>query len=95
MALAGNTKSYKEAQAALQSLSFLSMIPMFVQLLDIKSNMLDLIPLVNCGLALNRVITNDFSMSSLLVMLASTIFYIALVILYISKQYKSEKTLFG
>jgi len=95
MALAGNTKSYKEAQSALQSLSFLSIIPMFVEMLDIKSNMFDYIPLVNCGLALNRVLTNDFTITSLLAMLISTIIYIVIIIMYISKQYKSEKTLFG
>ncbi len=95
MALAGNTKSYKEAQAALQSLTFLSMIPMFLELLDINSKYFDIIPLANCGLALNRVLTNDFTLSSLLVMLISTLIYIVLIIMYISKQYKSEKTLFG
>ncbi len=95
MALAGNTKSYKEAQSALQSLTFLSMIPMVIEMLDIHVAFLDLIPLANCGLALNRVLTNDFTISSLLTMLISTIVYTVIIIMYISKQYKSEKTLFG
>ncbi len=95
MALAGNTKSYKEAQSALQSLTFLSMIPMVIEMLDIHVAFLDLIPLANCGLALNRVLTNDFTLSSLLTMLISTIVYTVIIIMYISKQYKSEKTLFG
>lgn len=95
MALAGNTKSYKEAQSALQGLSFISMIPMFLELLDMDSKLFDIIPLANCGLALNRVLTGDFTLSSLLVMLISTIIYIVIIIIYISKQYKSEKTLFG
>lgn len=95
MALAGNTKTYKEAQSALQGLSFISIIPMFVEFLDIDSQALDLIPLANCGIALNRVLTGDFTVISLLIMLISTIVYTAIIIIYISKQYKSEKTLFG
>ena len=95
MALAGNTKTYKEAQSALQGLSFISMIPMFLELLNIDNQVFDLIPLANCGLALNRVLTGDFTTTSLLTMLVSTIIYTTAIILYISKQYKSEKTLFG
>ena len=95
MALAGNTKSYKEAQSALQGLSFISMIPMVIEMLEIESKYLDLIPLANCGLALNRVLTGDFTITSLLTMLISTIIYTTIIIIYISKQYKSEKTLFG
>ena len=95
MALAGNTKTYKEAQSALQGLSFISMIPMFIELLDMDSKYFDLIPLANCGLALNRVLTDDFTLTSLFVMLISTIIYTVIIIIYISKQYKSEKTLFG
>ena len=95
MALAGKTKTYKEAQSKLQILSFVSIIPMFAQLVDVKSVILDYIPLVNCGLALNKVLTNTFTIDSLIIMLVTTIIYTVLIIIYISKQYKSEDTLFG
>ena len=95
MALAGKTKTYKEAQSKLQILSFVSIVPMFVQLVDVKSDILDYIPLVNCGLALNKVLTNTFTINSLIIMLVTTIIYTVLIIIYISKQYKSEETLFG
>ena len=95
MALAGNKKTYKEAQASLQVVTFLTILPMFISMLEIDSNIVSIIPLVNCGVALNNVLINNVDAMSILLMILSTIIYIVLIILYISKQYKKEETLFS
>ena len=94
MALAGKSKSFKEAQSSLQALSFLPMVPYFLQMLELNSSIFSLIPIANCGIALNDIIMNNININSLFIIIASTIVYTVLIILYVSKQYKSEKTLF-
>lgn len=94
MALAGKSKSFKEAQSSLQAISFIPMIPYFLQLLEIDTPIFSLIPIANCGIALNDIILNNINVESLLIIIISTIVYTALIILFVSKQYKSEKTLF-
>ena len=95
MALTGRTKTYKEAQAALQYVTIFSMLPMLCEILDINSFYFNLIPLANCGFALNNVLIDKIDVYGLLVMLISSIVYVLLIIFFISKQYKSEKTLFS
>lgn len=95
MALAGNSKSYKEAQASLQFVTVFSMLPMFLEILDMNSKYFNLIPLANCGIALNNVLIDKIDIVGLLIMLISSIVYVFIIIIVISKQYKSEKTLFS
>ena len=94
MALAGNSKSYKEAQSSLQAISFLPMLPYFLQMLEVDTPIFSLIPIANCGIALNDIIMNNINVSSLLIIVVSTVIYTVLIILFVSKQYKNEKTLF-
>ena len=95
IALSGKAKTYKEAQSSLQFVSFLPMIPYFVKIMEVDNKIFNLVPIANCGMALNDITMNKFDMNSLIIIFISTVFYIVLILIYISKQYKSEKTLFG
>jgi hypothetical protein len=90
-----DSKSYKEAQASLQFVTVFSMLPMFLEILDMNSKYFNLIPLANCGIALNNVLIDKIDIVGLLIMLISSIVYVFIIIIVISKQYKSEKTLFS
>ncbi len=95
MALAGRAKTYKEAQSSLQYVSFLSLLPMICEMFEINNSYFYFIPLSNCGFALNNLLLDKFDGISLLIMFVSSIVYIVIIIFIISKQYKSEKTLFS
>lgn len=95
MAFAGKTKTYKEAQSALQFVPMLPMIPYFLKVMEINTFMFDLIPIANCGFALSDIVVNKINYQSLLIIIVTSIIYIAGILLYISKQYKSEETLFS
>ena len=94
MALAGRTKTYKEAQSSLQALSFLPMIPYFLKVMEVDTGIFNFVPIANCGLALNDIIMSDVNVTNLLIIIGSTIVYTVLIIILVSRQYKSEKTLF-
>ena len=94
MALAGKSKTFKEAQSSLQALSFLPMIPYFAKFLEVDTTIFNLVPIANCGLALNDIIMDSVNVNSLLIIIGTTIVYTVLIIIFVSKQYKSEKTLF-
>ena len=95
IALAGKAKTYKEAQSSLQFISFLPMIPYFIQVMEVDNSIFSFIPIANCGMALNDITMNNIKYNELFIIFISTIIYIVLIIIYISKQYKSEKTLFS
>ncbi len=95
IALAGKAKTYKEAQSSLQFISFFPMIPYFVKVMDADTSIFSLVPIANCGMALNDITMNTIKYSDLMVIIISTVVYIVLIIIFISKQYKSEKTLFS
>ena len=95
MAFAGKTKTYKEAQSALQFVPMLPMIPYFLKIMEIDTFIFDLIPIANCGFALSDIVVNKINYQSLLVIVATSIIYIVAILIYISKQYKSEETLFS
>lgn len=95
MALAGKAKTYKEAQSSLQFISLLPMIPYFLKMMEIDNSVFNLIPIANCGSLLNDIIVNNINYQSLLVIIGTTIIYTIAILLYISKQYKKEETLFS
>ena len=95
MALAGKAKTYKEAQSSLQFISILPIIPYFLQIMEIDSFIFNIIPIANCGSLLNDIIVNNINIESLLIIICSTIVYISIILVYISKQYKKEETLFS
>ena len=95
MALAGKAKTYKEAQSSLQMVSILPMIPYFLTFMEIDNIIFDFIPIANCSSLLNDIVINNINIQSLLITILTTIVYTAIIIIYISKQYKSEDTLFS
>ncbi len=95
MALAGNAKTYKEAQSSLQFVSILPVIPYFLQMMEINSFIFYLIPIANCGYALNDIVMNRINIDTLCIIIVTTIIYIICIMFYISKQYKKEETLFS
>lgn len=95
MAMAGRAKTYKEAQSSLQFVTFLPMIPYFLMFMEKESVIVNLIPIANCGSALNALVINNITIESLLMIILSTIVYIVAILAYISKQYKKEETLFS
>ena len=94
MALSGKAKTYKEAQSSLQFLSFLPMLPYFLEILEIDNSIFSFVPIANCGMALNDIIMDKVNTETLLIIIGTTIVYTVLIIFFVSKQYKQEKTLF-
>ena len=95
IALSGRAKTFKEAQTNSSAIMFLCMIPMFKGLLDLKSTgALLFIPLANCGVILDDIFFSNFDVKNVLLVLVVSIIYIIIILKYISKQYKSEETLF-
>mgnify|MGYP002858632438 CR=1 FL=1 len=95
MVLAGKAKTYKEAQSSLQFVSLLPMIPYFLRVMEIDSSIFNLIPIANCGALLNDIVMNNIDYKVLSIVIITTIIYTVAILFYISKQYKSEKTLFS
>mgnify|MGYP003302208068 CR=1 FL=1 len=94
MALSGKAKSYKEAQSSLQFITILPMIPYFLRFMEIDNYIFNLIPIANCGGALNDIVANTINSNTLLTIILTTIVYTIVILMYISKQYKKEETLF-
>ena len=95
IAIASFSKSYKEAQSMLTPLSFVVMVPMFMDILGIKMNyFFSLIPIINHTLLINQIFIGKIDTLNLLLMFLSTIICIILIIKYLTKLYKSEKILF-
>ena len=96
IAIASMSKTYKEAQAALTPVSLAPMIPMFMGMLEIKVTVLiSAIPIINHVMLLEEIFIGNFDYLNIGIMLASTIIFTVLVIMYIAHQYKSEKILFA
>ena len=93
-ALSGKAKTYKEAQSSLQLISLLPLIPYFIKVMEVDNTLFSFIPIANCGMALNDITMNDINVQSLIIIFITTIVYTILIILFISKQYSSEETLF-
>ena len=95
MALAGKAKTYKEAQSSLQFITLLPMIPYFLSIMEVDNFIFNLIPIANCGGALNDIVAKTIDTKTLLTIIVTTIIYTIVILFYISKQYKKEETLFS
>lgn len=97
VAISSMQKTFKEAQSALTPLTFISFFPgMIVFMLNIEnSRLLSLIPFVNYSLVFSDIASGNVDILNILLMFLSTMVFISLVIIYIIKQYKSEKVLFA
>lgn len=95
MALAGKAKTYKEAQSSLQMISILPMIPYFLSVMEVDNIIFDFIPIANCSSLLNDIVINNINIQSFIIIILTTIVYTTVILFFISKQYKSEETLFS
>lgn len=97
LAIASLSKTFKEAQSALTPLTFLSMFPgMIAFMVGIPTTTLySIIPFLNFTMIFNDISHGNYNFLSIFLMIISTIIYIGIVIMYIIKEYKSEKVLFG
>ena len=96
IALGSMTKTFKEAQSTLMPLSYIPMIPMFMNMFGIEmTELISIIPIINHTLLLNEIFLGNINMLHIGLMFVSTLVYVVVVIKYIVHQYKSEKILFG
>ena len=97
IAVASKSKTFKEAQSALTPLTFISFFPgMIAFMVDIDSSvLLSLVPFLNYTLLFEDIIAGTIQPLQIICMLLSTIVIIAIVLVVIIKQYKSEKILFN
>lgn len=99
IAIASFSKTYKEAQSALTPINFITMVPMFFNILGINLSLgLSFVPVVSHTLLINECLTIGFESNSylyLVIMFISTIIYSIVIIKIINKMYKSEKILFS
>lgn len=97
IAIASKAKTFKEAQSALTPLSFISFFPSFIAfMVEIKSSaLLSLVPFLNFTLLFTDITKGNVNIVNILLMIASTVVFIAVVLYIIIEQYKSEKVLFS
>ena len=97
IAIASNSKTFKEAQSALTPLTFISFFPgMIAVMINIQTtNILALIPFINFTLIFTDITNGNIDYLNIFLMLLSTIVIIVVVLSIIIKQYKSEKVLFN
>ncbi len=97
IAVAGRSKTFKEAQSALTPLIFISFFPgMIAFMMGVTgSPLLSIVPFLNFVVVFTDVNNGSAELLDILLMLVSTGAYIAAVLTYVIKQYKSEKVLFA
>ena len=97
IAIASKSKTFKEAQSALTTLTFISFFPgMIAFMIGITTtNVYACIPFLNYTLIFTDITSWNINFVHILLMLVSTIIIIAVVLKIIIKQYKSERVLFG
>lgn len=95
--IASKSKSFKEAQSALTPLTFISFFPSMIAFMMgiTTTNLYALIPFINYTLIFTDITSGITNYTHIILMLASTIIIIAIVLKVITKEYKSEKVLFG
>ena len=95
IAATSSSKSYKEAQAAGQTLEIISMIPMFIQVLDLNTTTyFYFIPILSHTTILMDLYSNNINYMNLLYTIISTIIYTVIILKFILTKFKSEKVLF-
>lgn len=95
IAATSSSKSYKEAQAAGQTLEIISMIPMFIQVLDVNTTTyFYFIPILSHTTILMDLYSNNINYMNLLYTIISTIIYTVIILKFLLTKFKSEKVLF-
>ena len=95
IAATSSSKSYKEAQAAGQTLEIISMIPMFIQVLDVNTTTyFYFIPILSHTTILMDLYSNNINYMNFFYTIISTIIYTVIVLKFLLTKFKSEKVLF-
>ena len=98
IAIASFSKTYKEAQSALTPVSFITMIPMFMNIMEVKLNYgISFLPIISHTMLIDYMLTSnisEFNFLYLFISVISTIVYSLLIVKLITKMYSSEKVLF-
>ena len=96
ISIASTCKTFKEAQSALTPLTFISLFPgMIAFMISITTTpLLSIVPFLNYSLIFTDINAGNVNWLNIALMIISTFIYIAIVLGYIIKQYKSEKVLF-
>ena len=97
ISIASTSKTFKEAQSALTPLTFVSLFPgMIAFMISIGATpLLSIVPFLNYSLIFTDINAGNVSWLNIALMIISSFVYIAIVLYYIIKQYKSEKILFS
>ena len=97
IAMASKSKNFKEAQSALAPINMIVMLPgLLSYFMNLKTTPLySMIPFLNLNLIFSDTVKGEFDIINIGLMIISTIIIITLLLSFIIKQYKSEKTLFG
>lgn len=97
ISIASTCKTFKEAQSALTPLTFISLFPgMIAFMISITTTpLLSVVPFLNYSLIFTDINAGNVNWLNITLMIISTFIYIAIVLGYIIKQYKSEKVLFS
>lgn len=95
--LTAHSKSYKEAQMASQILTMITIIPMFISMLNIPiiSKLYYAIPVLSHVQILMDIFTTKINYANIILCLTSSIILSVIIVDIIIKQFKSEKVLFG
>ena len=95
--LTAHSKSYKEAQMASQILTMITIIPMFISMLNIPiiSKLYYVIPILSHVQILMDIFTTKISYNNIILCLLSSIIISIIIIDIIIKKFKSENVLFS
>lgn len=95
--IAGMSKSFKEAQSALTPLTFVCFFPgMIAFMLELETtSLLSIIPFLNYSMIFTDISNGIYNYGHIILMVGSTLIYIVIVVVYIVRQYQSEKILFA
>ena len=97
IAMASKSKNFKEAQSALAPINMIVMLPGLISyFMNLKTTPLySMIPFLNLNLIFSDTVKGEFNFINISLMSISTIIFITILLSFIIRQYKSEKTLFG
>ena len=97
ISIASTCKTFKEAQSALTPLTFISLFPgMIAFMISITTSpLLSIVPFLNYSLIFTDINAGNINWLNISLMIISSFVYIAIVLHFIIKQYKSEKILFS
>lgn len=99
IAVASFSKSYKEAQSTLTPISYVAMIPMFLQLFGIGLNLiLSAVPCISHMMLMSNIFCTGLNTTALIQLLISTVsttICTAVIVYVITKLYNGEKVLFS